>query len=80
MTAVAFRPPLQKKKKNAPLDPATMARLANEFAGAILEMEFSVAALQGCECFFSSCFQNPSWSLCVWLAFQVVCWWRSVLG
>ncbi|KAF8525274.1 P-loop containing nucleoside triphosphate hydrolase protein [Hysterangium stoloniferum] len=52
-TPPAFPPPLQKRKKNAPLDPATLARLAMEFAEAIPEKEFSVAALQGCECSFS---------------------------
>jgi len=48
--APAFPPPSpSKKKKNAPLDPGTLAKLAKEFAEAIPEGEFSVAALQGCE-------------------------------
>ncbi|KIJ50430.1 hypothetical protein M422DRAFT_777141 [Sphaerobolus stellatus SS14] len=45
----AFPPPPPKKRKNAPLEPGTLAKLAKEFAAAIPEGEFSVAALQGCE-------------------------------
>lgn len=38
-----------------PLDGATLARLAKEFADSIPDDEFSVAALQGCECFRVLC-------------------------
>jgi mitochondrial chaperone BCS1 len=45
----AFPPPPRRARTNAPLDPATLARLAKTFAEAIPDGEFSVAALQGCE-------------------------------
>lgn len=34
-----------------PMDGATLAKLAKQFADSITDEEFSVAALQGCECF-----------------------------
>ena len=52
----AYLPPpvedeiLEAKHSAKPLDGATLAVLAKEFADAIPDEEFSVAALQGCEC------------------------------
>ena len=52
----AYRPPpveeeiLEAKHSAKPLDGATLAMLAKKFADAIPDEEFSVAALQGCEC------------------------------
>lgn len=62
-SAPLFAPPslLTKKRKNTPLDPQTLSKLAKEFAGAIPEKEFSIAALQGCEYPFSHArFTNTS--------------------
>ncbi|KAH9940364.1 P-loop containing nucleoside triphosphate hydrolase protein [Epithele typhae] len=42
---------LEAKHSAKPLDGATLAMLAKKFADAIPDEEFSVAALQGCECF-----------------------------
>ena len=56
----AYQPPpieaeiMEAKHSAKPLDGATLAALAKTFADAIPDEEFSVAALQGCEC--SDCF------------------------
>ena len=52
----AYQPPpvedeiMEAKHSAKPLDGATLAKLAKQFADAIPNEEFSVAALQGCEC------------------------------
>ncbi len=52
----AYLPPpvedeiMEAKHSAKPLDGETLARLGKEFADAIPDEEFSVAALQGCEC------------------------------
>lgn len=52
----AYLPPpvdaeiMEAKHSAKPLDGATLAALAKKFADSIPDEEFSVAALQGCEC------------------------------
>jgi hypothetical protein len=54
----AYRPPppaenvVNSRHSAAPLDKANLNLLAKKFADGIPEEEFSVAALQGCKCFF----------------------------